>query len=134
MPMNAVVLHPINIHANLSLVKYLTSSSDEKCLVNFARFCGYTFIDRSIDNLITINKVVEGNKLVQLKYKVNKILEFTSERQRMSVIINSKDSEGNNYYLLYIKGSDYIINKKIRNKNSNIYKNINILNYGMIIK
>ena len=106
-------------------LEYLTSSSDEKCLVNFARFCGYTFIDRSIDNLITINKVVEGNKLVQLKYKVNKILEFTSERQRMSVIINSKDSEGNNYYLLYIKGSDYIINKKIRNKNSNIYKNIN---------
>ena len=105
-------------------LEYLTSSSDEKCLINFARFCGYTFTNRSIDNIITIEKIIEENKIIKLNYKICNILEFTSERQRMSIIINSKDSQGNNNYLLYIKGSDYIINKKVSNKNTNIYKNI----------
>ena len=59
-----------------------------------------------------------------MKYKILNILEFTSERQRMSIIINSKDFEGKDNYLLYIKGSDYMINKKVANKNTNIYKYI----------
>ena len=104
-------------------IEYLTSSSDEKCLINFARFCGYTFINRSIDNIITLEKIVNG-QYIRYNYKICNILEFTSERQRMSVIINSKDFEGNNCYILYIKGSDYIINKKLKNKDTNIYKNI----------
>ena len=104
-------------------VEYLTSSSDEKCLINFARFCGYIFLNRGIDNTIVMEKI-DGNKFVRMNYKVYNILEFTSERQRMSVIIKSKDSKGNNSYLLYIKGSDYIINRKVKNKNTNIYKHI----------
>ena len=105
-------------------IEYLTSSSDEKCLVNFARFCGYTFLNRTIDNTITLEKIVDENKLIRLNFTISNILEFTSERQRMSVIIKSRDSQGNNNYLLYIKGSDYIINKMIKNKNTNIYKNV----------
>ena len=104
-------------------VEYLTSSSDEKCLINFARFCGYIFLNRGIDNTIAIEKINE-NRFVRVNYKICNILEFTSERQRMSVIIKSKDSQGNNNYLLYIKGSDYIINRKVKNKNTNIYKHI----------
>ena len=42
----------------------------------------------------------------------------------MSVIINSRDQQGNNCYLLYIKGSDYMINKRVKNKNTNIFKKI----------
>ena len=103
---------------------YLTSSSDEKCLINFARYCGYTFTKRSLDNIITLEKIIDGNKMVKLKYKICKVLEFSSERQRMSVIINSKDSNGNNSYLLYIKGSDYLLSKKVRDKNTDMYKNI----------
>ena len=105
-------------------LEYLTSSSDEKCLINFARFCGYTFINRSIDNEITIERILEGNKLYRYNYNICNILEFTSERQRMSVIINSRDQQGNNCYLLYIKGSDYMINKRVKNKNTNIFKKI----------
>ena len=104
-------------------IEYLTSSTDEKCLINFARFCGYTFINRSVDNTITIEKIIEG-KLMQLNYKICNIFEFTSERQRMSVIIKSKDFQGNDNYILYIKGSDYIINKKVKDKNTNMYKTI----------
>ena len=105
-------------------IEYLCSSSDEKCLLNFARYCGYSFIERSLDNEITMTKVAQQNKLYKINYKICNILEFTSERQRMSVIIKSRDAEGNDNYLLYIKGSDYIINKKVANKNSTIYKSI----------
>ena len=70
-----------------------------------------------------MEKIVNG-QYIRYNYKICNILEFTSERQRMSVIINSKDFEGNNCYILYIKGSDYIINKKLKNKDTNIYKNI----------
>ena len=105
-------------------IEYLCSSSDEKCLLNFARFSGYTFVNRSIDNIISIEKVVDQTKIVRINYNVSNILEFSSERQRMSVIIKSTDAKGNNSYLLYIKGSDYIINKKVANKDTNIYKNI----------
>ena len=105
-------------------IEYLCSSSDEKCLLNFARFCGYTFMDRSVDNVISIEKVVEQSKIYKINYSISNILEFTSERQRMSVIIKSKDRNGKDNYLLYIKGSDYIINKKVANKQTNIYKSI----------
>ena len=105
-------------------IEYLCSSSDEKCLLNFARYCGYSFIERSLDNEISMTKVAQQNKLFKINYKISNILEFTSERQRMSVIIKSKDAEGKDNYLLYIKGSDYIINKKVANKNSAIYKSI----------
>ena len=109
---------------NKKEIEYLCSSSDEKCLLNFARYCGYTFVDRGVDNTITIEKVVEQTKIYRINYNISNIFEFTSERQRMSVIINSKDLEGKDNYLLYIKGSDYIINKKVANKNTNIYKTI----------
>ena len=105
-------------------IEYLCSSSDEKCLLNFARYCGYTFIDRTVDNTITIEKIVDQNKIYRINYNVSNIFEFTSERQRMSVIMKSKDLEGKDNYLLYIKGSDYIINKKLANKKTNIYKTI----------
>ena len=105
-------------------IEYLCSSSDEKCLLNFARFYGYIFFDRSVDNVITIEKVNSQNQIYRMKYKILNIFEFTSERQRMSIIINSKDFEGKDNYLLYIKGSDYILNKKISNKNSHVYKHI----------
>ena len=111
-------------YKNTGEIEYVCNSSDEKCLLNFARYCGYSFIERTIDNIISMTKVVDQNKLVKMNYKISNILEFTSERQRMSVIIKSRDAKGNDNYLLYIKGSDYIINKKVANKNSNIYKSI----------
>ena len=125
--MNIVLNNSILIDAKkmneTNQIEYLTSSSDEKCLINFARYCGYTFTNRSIDNIITMEKIEKG-KYIKYNYKICNILEFSSERQGMSVIINSKDFRGNDCYLLYIKGSDYMINKKVINKNTDIYKNI----------
>ena len=120
---NSALIDNKKFHNNRE-IEYLCNSSDEKCLLNFARYCGYTFVDRTVDNIISIEKIVEQTKLIKINYSVSNILEFTSERQRMSVIMKSKDIKGNDNYLLYIKGSDYMLNKRAVNKDSNIYKNI----------
>jgi len=80
--------------------KFNASSPDELALVNAAKFFGASFIKRDEENnmIITIN----GR---ELKYRLLNILEFTSSRKRMSVIV--EDSEGS--YLLLTKGADSII-------------------------
>lgn len=80
--------------------KFNASSPDELSLVNAAKFFGASFIKRDEENnlIITIN----GR---ELKYRLLNILEFTSSRKRMSVIV--EDSEGS--YLLLTKGADSII-------------------------
>ena len=109
-------------------IEYLTSSSDEKCLINFSRYCGYTFLNRSINNIISIEKNVGDNyttKFELIEFKIYNILEFTSERKRMSVI-TKKEGDEENKYILYIKGSDNIINNILseESKGSNEYKYI----------
>ena len=67
-------------------IEYLCSSSDEKCLLNFARFCGYTFMDRSVDNVISIEKVVEQTKMCKINYSIsNKIKEYSEKGLRILV-------------------------------------------------
>lgn len=80
--------------------KFNASSPDELALVNAAKFFGASFIKRDEENnmIITIN----GK---ELKYRLLNILEFTSSRKRMSVIV--EDSEGS--CLLLTKGADSII-------------------------
>jgi phospholipid-transporting ATPase len=80
--------------------KFNASSPDELALVNAAKFFGASFIKRDEENnmIITIN----GR---ELKYRLLNILEFTSSRKRMSVIV--EDCEGS--YLLLTKGADSII-------------------------
>jgi len=59
---------------NKKEIEYLCSSSDEKCLLNFARYCGYTFVDRGVDNTITIEKVVDQTKIYRINYNISNIL------------------------------------------------------------
>ena len=80
--------------------KFNASSPDELALVNAAKFFGASFIKRDEENNMII--MINGR---ELKYRLLNILEFTSSRKRMSVIV--EDSEGS--YLLLTKGADSII-------------------------
>jgi len=54
----------------------------------------------------------------ELKFKMIKKIPFTSDRKRMSILV--EDSEGN--YKLYIKGADNVILERIsRKKNKEPY-------------
>ena len=109
-----------------NIIEYIASSTDEKCLINFSRYCGYIVKNKSIDNNVVIERITDDEKEFEImEYKICNILEFTSERKRMSVIAQKKDLNENKY-ILYIKGSDNIIDDllSIESKNSKEYKYI----------
>ena len=99
-------------------IEYISSSSDEKCLINFSRYCGFIYKNKINNNIIIIE-----NENKDIKFTKCYILEFTGERRRMSVIVKN---EINNKYYLYIKGSDNAICNLIsqENKNTKEYKYI----------
>ena len=99
---------------NEKIIKYQSSSPDEKALVNFARSQGYIFLDRTIKNEIILE--IKG---IKKKYIILNELEYSSERMRMSIIC--KEEESNKIYL-YSKGADSIIESLLHQKhiNSNI--------------
>lgn len=84
--------------------RFNASSPDELALVNAAKFFGAQFIKRDEDNNMIIS--FQGK---EYRYRLLNILEFTSARKRMSVIV--EDSQGN--YLLFCKGADSIVEKRL---------------------
>jgi phospholipid-transporting ATPase len=89
--------------------KFNASSPDELALVNAAKFFGAVFIKRDEDN----NMIVNFGGRVH-KYRLLNILEFTSSRKRMSVIV--EDSQGE--FLLFTKGADSIIEARLKKEAS----------------
>jgi magnesium-transporting ATPase (P-type) len=68
------------------------------------RHFGFAFTDRDIDDNIVID--LKG-KIV--KYKLLHVIEFNSDRKRMSVIVMTED----NRIMIVCKGADSIINARL---------------------
>ncbi|XP_076395905.1 phospholipid-transporting ATPase IF [Megachile rotundata] len=89
---SSLLMHP-------DLPEYQAASADEKALVEASARCGVVFYKSSADKMeLKINKNV-------LTFEKLEVLEFTSERKRMSVIV--KDAADD--YWLYCKGADSAI-------------------------
>ena len=85
---------------------YNASSPDELALANAARHFGIVFEGRDDDeNIVLMNKHL--NK--RFTYELLNIIEFTSERKRMSVIVRTPDGK----ILCMTKGADSIIASKL---------------------
>lgn len=78
---------------------YNASSPDELALTNAARHFGVTFSDRDEDNNMVIHNKFTGK---DLKYELLNVIEFTSARKRMSIIVKTPE----NKILLMTKGAD----------------------------
>jgi phospholipid-transporting ATPase len=89
--------------------RYNASSPDELALVNAGKFFGAVFMKRDEENNMVIN--FRGT---QIKYRLLNILEFTSARKRMSVIV--EDSNGDIYILT--KGADSILMPRLNKEKS----------------
>lgn len=85
---------------------YNATSPDELALVNWARFCGVEF--RGIDENNCMIVDFRGKNFV---YELLHVLEFTSSRKRQSVILKNPI---NGEIILYSKGADTIIEKRLR--------------------
>lgn len=75
------------INENGNNIDYQGSSPDEKALVEAAERIGVTFLGEEGNNLLL--KIGEHTEL----YERLQVIEFTSERKRMSIILRDKDGK-----------------------------------------
>jgi phospholipid-translocating ATPase len=88
---------------NPNTIRYLAQSPDEAALVNAAKNSGFACLDR------TDNKVEVDVMGVSRIYTILNIMEFNSDRKRMSIVI--KRPEGD--ILLLCKGADSVIYERL---------------------
>lgn len=91
--------HTIITQRKDSGIEYNSSSPDELSLVNAARFFGVEFIERE-ENIVQI-KV--GAKV--LPVRILNVIEFTSDRKRMTVVARMSDGK----IKVFCKGADSIL-------------------------
>ena len=99
------VCHTILVEEKNGKNVYNASSPDELALVNAAKYFDYKFIGRDADG----NVQVELGSGECIEYKLLNILEFTSTRKRMSVIVRTPKGD----IVLYCKGADSIIFERL---------------------
>jgi len=91
------------------VIEYRAQSPDEAALVQAAADVGFVFLGRDRETLklrTPFSKEVE-------KYELLNILEFTSARKRMSVVLKKLDSEDGRLMLL-TKGADNVIFERLK--------------------
>jgi len=94
------------------LLEYKAQSPDEAALVQAAADVGFEFRGRDRDVLILRSPLSRE----PLRFRLLNILEFTSARKRMSVIVRQlgeDDQPGNNPVLLLCKGADNVIFERL---------------------
>lgn len=82
-------------------LEYQGESVDEIALLNGSREVGVSLIERSTEG----NMVIESARGERSDYKLLAILEFSSERKRMSVVIRNQDGE----IWVFSKGADSVM-------------------------
>ena len=101
-------------------LKYISTSADDLELVKTAAEQGYKLIETTLNT-----KVIRING-ENYNYEVLKVLGFSSERKRMSIIIRYPDE-----IILYTKGADSEISKRLSKKNLD-NDNFDIISNGLI--
>lgn len=104
---NTVIVEEKNDH-----IIYNASSPDELALVNAAKYFGYIFKGRDEDNNMIVENVHDD--IFELRFKLLNVIEFTSTRKRMSIIVRTPDGR----IRVMCKGADSIIMPRL-NKNTN---------------
>lgn len=92
-------------HSEDGSIVYQASSPDEEALVQGAAYMGYELISRSS------NRIVASYHGREQEYEVLAVLEFNSDRKRMSVIVKETSS---GKILLLCKGADTMVMARIR--------------------
>ncbi|NXG62140.1 AT8B3 ATPase, partial [Hemiprocne comata] len=98
--------HTVMVEEKDDQLVYQAASPDEEALVLAARSLGYVFLARTQDT-ITISEL--GQKRT---YKVLAMLDFNSDRKRMSVLV--RDPQGT--IRLYTKGADMVILERLQRR------------------
>lgn len=101
------ICHTIIVEEKNGAMFYNASSPDELALTNAARHFGITFKERDEDsNVVVHNKFSKEDQ----EYELLHVIEFTSTRKRMSVVVRSPEGK----VLVMTKGADSIILPRLR--------------------
>ncbi|KAH0984837.1 hypothetical protein GBA52_012014 [Prunus armeniaca] len=90
-------------------ITYEAESPDEAAFVIAARELGFEFFERTQTSISLHELDFETGKKVDREYELLHVLEFSSSRKRMSVIVRSPE----NKYLLLCKGADSVIFERL---------------------
>ncbi|XP_006837581.1 PREDICTED: probable phospholipid-transporting ATPase IC [Chrysochloris asiatica] len=101
------ICHTVMVERLDGQLNYQAASPDEGALVNAARNFGFAFLSRT-QNTITVSELG-----MERTYHVLAILDFNSDRKRMSIIVRTP--EGN--IRLYCKGADTVIYERLHQMN-----------------
>ncbi|KAL8118799.1 putative phospholipid-transporting ATPase 4 [Apium graveolens] len=88
---------------------YEAESPDEGAFLVAAREFGCEYCKRSQTSIFLRERHPSSNEIIKREFKILNVLDFTSKRKRMSVII--KDGDG--HILLLCKGADSIISDRL---------------------
>ncbi|KAL4570550.1 hypothetical protein LXL04_026206 [Taraxacum kok-saghyz] len=107
---------------------YEAESPDEGAFLVAAREFGFHFIKRTQNSVVVRERLSINQEPVEREYEILTLLDFTSKRKRMSVIIRDESGQ----LLMFCKGADTIIFDRLAD-NGKIYleattKNLN--DYG----
>ncbi|OIW15908.1 hypothetical protein TanjilG_04443 [Lupinus angustifolius] len=97
-------------------ITYEAESPDEGAFLVAAREFGFEFYRRTQSTVVVHERLAASGQVVEREYKILNLLDFTSKRKRMSVIV--RDEEGN--IILFCKGADSIIFDRL-SKNGKLY-------------
>lgn len=103
------VCHTVIVEKKDGKIFYNASSPDELALVNAAKFFKYTFTGRDEEDNVLID--CKGDLR---RYKLLNLIEFTSTRKRMTVIVRTEDKK----IRVMCKGADSIIIPRLNKQNS----------------
>lgn len=96
------ICHTIIVENIDGEITYNASSPDELALTNAARHFGVVFESRDEEsNIVIYNKHLDQ----RFKYQLMNVIEFTSTRKRMSVIVKTPEGK----IICMTKGADSII-------------------------
>lgn len=98
--------------------EYNASSPDELAFVNFSKLVGCEFKGIDDDNNISLNELGQPGS-----YKLLEVIEFNSDRKRMSVIVQNVKT---NEITLYTKGADSIMIPRYNQESAQLIKSISV--------
>jgi len=93
-------------------ISFQAASPDELALVEGARDLGYLLIDRPAQSIKLQTVDADGNPVTE-SYEVLDVIEFSSKRKRMSIVIRMPDGR----ICIFTKGADSMILPRLKQSN-----------------
>lgn len=112
-------------------VKFQAASPDELALVQAAQDLGWLVIDRT-GKSITLTYPEDSDQFNQTKkvYKILNVIEFSSRRKRMSIIVQFPNGE----IFIFCKGADSVISSRLKNSSIAMEKKSDIIRKSSLRK